>query len=200
MTTTATPIDYLAVQAKAIADRESATTSGAKAAASRRVGLAELELDLAGISYKPYTAPTMAGQKPLTDLSDAEVKAAHFEAVKAREEAQTSGKKAAGSLRVSKIEQELTKRSIEFTPARFARGGASAAMSFEDLAKRVHALRSLIARDTVRPRIKKVAQSELRVLTDQASERGVPISDSVAADSDAVASLDSGKATKTTKR
>jgi hypothetical protein len=68
MTAVATPIDYLAIHAQAIKDREAATTSGAKAHASKRIGLAELELSLLGVDYTPYAPPSASGAG-LSDLT-----------------------------------------------------------------------------------------------------------------------------------
>lgn len=200
--TAISPTDLLAQHAELVEKRgKPDLTSGVSASLSRKIGEVELLMEMEGVTYEPYVAPSKSAAG-LAELTDAQVEALFAEAIKARIAATTSGVKASGTTTIRRVSAELTRRDIAHEVPNFGTGSATASLSAEELAKKVHQLRSLLSRgDQVRPRIRKLAESELRSLTDQASERDIPISDSVATESDesAVAALDSRKASRKVK-
>jgi hypothetical protein len=200
--TTISPTDLLSAHAELVEKRSaSGLTAGVAASLSRKIGETELTLELEGIEYQPYIAPSKSVAS-MSELTDAQVTALFDEAVKTRIAATTSGFKASGTSTVKRVAAELERRGIKVEVPSFGVGSATSALSAEDLSRKVHQLRALLSRgDQVRPRIRKLAESELRTLTDQAGERDIPISDSVATESDesAVAALDSRKGRRTAK-
>lgn len=171
-----TPQDLVKQHAELVAERaKPGLTSGVAASLSRRIGQAELEMELQGLTYEPYV-PASQSASSLADLTDAAVKAGWDQAVAERKAATKPGIKASGTLKVKRYEAEMTKRGMEFAPATFSPSGASAAMNDEQLATRIHKVRQLLASPKIRPRIQKIASAELASLETLASERGVPVS------------------------
>jgi hypothetical protein len=184
-TTTTAADKYLAAHAELVAARSvEGLSSGVSASLSRRIGQCELELDLLGATYTPYAPPSQVAAS-LEDKTAEELTAMHAAAIQSRRDATTSGHKPAGTNAVRRIEAEMTRREMPFTPW-VAYKTVSGGMTDSDLLARRDALVRLMNAPNLRPRIAKIASKELDQLTMMAEHRGLidaPAADGPAPDS-----------------
>jgi hypothetical protein len=183
-----TATDYLSQHAELIAARSvEGLSAGVAAALSRKIGQCELELSVADIPYEPWS-PASQVAASLADKTAEELTAMHETAIQTRRDATTSGTKAAGTIAVRRVEAEMTRREMTFTPWA-ADKSVTGGMTDEELTTRIEALTRLLNAPNLRPRIQKIAAKELDQLTMTAQSRGLsaaPADDSSPVDTGAM--------------
>jgi hypothetical protein len=163
----------LAAHAELIAQRATAATAGVAAGITRKIGAIELQMVLDGIEYTPYQA--QGSSDSLTDKSVDELKVMLSDAINDRETVTTGGKRAQATLRIRRLEDALIARGVKLTPYA-PQTGSSKIIPDAELLHRIAAIQKLLSRgDAVRPRIVKVATTELASLTTIATARGLTV-------------------------